>query len=117
MSQQHLAELERSLSGSASDGDFARWWRLVELITSDLVCDEGTSNRERSLVAELRASVAELIADIREEAPSPSSGRARLSASALWLSIVTRITRSHGRSGAAAQGPPLRLRRSWVVGR
>jgi hypothetical protein len=111
MIQQTLAELERSLRDSASDEDFARWWTLVELITSDLAYDERTSHRERSLVVELRANVAELILAIGDDMPTPPSGRARLSASALWLSVVTRTTRSASRPKAAAQGLPLRLRR------
>jgi hypothetical protein len=111
MTQQHLAELERSLRDSASDEDLARWWTLVELITSDLAYDERTSNCERSLMIELRANVAELILAIHDDAPGPSSGRARLSASALWLSIVTRRTRFDDRPGAAVRGLPLRLRR------
>jgi hypothetical protein len=106
MSEQYLAELERSLRDSASDEDLARWWTLVELITSDLVYDERTSNRERSLVAELRTNVAELITAIREETANPPTGRARLSASALWLSVVTRTTRSKGLAGA-----------TWPLGR
>lgn len=101
MSQQHLAELERSLSDSALDEDLARWWTLVELITSDVVCDERTSERERSLVAELRANVAELIVAIHQDLPRPPSGRARLSASALWLSVAARATRADGGPRAA----------------